>query len=60
MLSVKTCAPALRATRSIGSIFAVSWVVDYVLDLLAVQLAYDEQADKEEAAHRRSPDRPVV
>jgi hypothetical protein len=43
---------------SIGSILVVTRVVDYVLDLLAAQLAYDEQTDRAEAARRPQSDRP--
>ena len=42
---------------SVGSIFAVTLVIDYVLDLLAAQLAYDRQTDQAGIARRRAPDR---
>jgi glycosyltransferase involved in cell wall biosynthesis len=42
---------------SIGSIFAVTLVIDYVLDLLAAQLAYDRQTDQAGVARGRGPDR---
>jgi hypothetical protein len=44
---------------SIGSIFAVTLVMDYVLDLLAAQLAYD-RTDQAGIARRRGSDRPVA
>ena len=40
---------------SIGSIFAVTRIMDYVLDLLAAQLAYEQQAGR-----RRRDDPPAV
>jgi glycosyltransferase involved in cell wall biosynthesis len=43
---------------SIGSIFAVTLIMDYVLDLLAVQLAHEEQAGPAGIARPRGPDRP--
>ena len=45
---------------SIGSIFVVTLVMNYVLDLLAAQLAYDEQTDQAGIAGKRGPDRPAA